>query len=194
MSNLRTKLPLAPPRYGSAATPPSREFRASWSRRPPEFGPRRPSLLRLSDGSPAARIRYCPRTPRPHGCSRLPPRLRPLQRTTSSPQIPRWWLGVGVQYGPHHPSARARTLTRTPRSSRLNSHSTGRAPTKSLQLAPAPQRTLQTNPLSGLSSSMWIFLPICPALMLAGACRYNAASPLPALTTAVTCRNVCRRG
>ena len=39
-----------------------------------------------------------------------------------------------------------------------------------------------------------MFLPICPAQTLAGACRYNAESLVPAPTTAVTCRSICQRG
>ena len=49
-------------------------------------------------------------------------------------------------------SARARSPTRTPRSPRTNSHSTGRSPTKFSQLAPAPQRTPRTDLYRGKAS------------------------------------------
>ena len=62
------------------------------------------------------------------------------------------------------PSVRARTLARTPRSSRPNFRSTGRAPAKSSQLAPAPPRTPRTGPFSVLCFCIWIYLPLCLAL------------------------------
>ena len=87
-------------------------------------------------------------------------------------------------------STKARRRTRTPRSSRPSSRSTGRAPTKSSRLAPVPPMTARTAPLWALSSYTWIYPPTCPARMLAGAFRYNAASPVPTLTTMATCRSV----
>ena len=39
---------------GSAATPPFHDFREYWSCRPPDLGLRRPRLLQLGDGPPAA--------------------------------------------------------------------------------------------------------------------------------------------
>ena len=72
------------------------------------------------------------------------------------------------------------------RFSRTKIISTGRAPAKSSQLAPAPQQTTRTDLFSGLCSCIWIFLPIRPALMLAGAYRFNAASPVSAPTTVAT--------
>ena len=50
------------------------------------------------------------------------------------------------------PSAKARRRTQTQRSSRPSSRSTGRAPTKSSQLAPVPPLTPRTAALSALSS------------------------------------------
>ena len=38
---------------GLAPTPPSHDFRACWSRWPPELGPRPPRLLGLGDGPPS---------------------------------------------------------------------------------------------------------------------------------------------
>ena len=39
----------------------------------------------------------------------------------------------------------------------------------------------------------WIYLPTCPARMLAGAFRYSVASPVPIPTTIATCRSICPR-
>ena len=68
------------------------------------------------------------------------------------------------------PSAKAHKRTRAARSSRPSSHSTGRAPTKSSQLAPVHPLTPRTAPVLALSSYIWICPPTCPAQMLAGAC------------------------
>ena len=92
------------------------------------------------------------------------------------------------------PPAKAQRRTRTPRSSRPNSRSTGRAPTKSSQLALVPPLTPRTVPLWARSSNIWVYPPTCPARMLGGAFRYNAASPVPTPTTMATCRSVCQRG
>ena len=67
-----------------------------------------------------------------------------------------------------------------------NSHSTGRAPATSSQLAPAPPRTPRTELLSGLILRIWTCLPICQAPKLAGACRYYGASPVSTPTTVAT--------
>ena len=75
-----------------------------------------------------------------------------------------------------------------------SSHSTGRAPTKSWQLAPAPQRIPRTVLLPRQSPCIWIFLPICPALILAGAYRFIAASTVSTPTTVASCRGFCQRG
>ena len=106
------------------------------------------------------------------------------------------------------PFAKARRWTRTPRSSRPSSPLTRRAPTRSSrpsfrlpgraatrssQLAPALPLTPRTAPLWATSSSIWIYPPTCPARMLAGAFRCNAASPVPSPTTKATCRSTCQR-
>ena len=70
---------------------------------------------------------------------------------------------------------------------------TGQAPTKSSQLAPAPPLISRTAPPSTPSSCIWIYPPTCPARMLAGTFRCNAASPVPTPTTMATCRSVCQR-
>ena len=44
------------------------------------------------------------------------------------------------------------------------------------------------------TSYIWIYPPTFPARMLAGAFRYNAASPVPTPTTMPTCRSICQRG
>ena len=86
-----------------------------------------------------------------------------------------------------------RRLTRTPRPSRPNSHSTGRFPIKSLQLAPFPPRIPRTDPLLELSSGVWMFVPVLfPALILAGACRSNAANLVPTATTVSSCQSMCQ--
>ena len=81
------------------------------------------------------------------------------------------------------PSAEARRRTLTRNFSRPSSRSTGRAPAKSSQLAPVTPLTPRTAPLSALSSYIWIYYPTCPARMLAGVFRYNAASRAPTPTT-----------
>ena len=91
------------------------------------------------------------------------------------------------------PPAKARRRTRTPRFSRPSSRSTGRAPTKSPQLPSVPPLTPRTAPLSALSSYIWVYLPTCPAHMLAGAFRYNAASPVLTPMAVATCRSICQR-
>ena len=49
----------------------------------------------------------CPCTPStPHCCPREPPQPRFLRRSALGPQIGRLRLGVGVQYGGHHPPGR----------------------------------------------------------------------------------------
>ena len=77
---------------------------------------------------------------------------------------------MGVQYGGHtirqgaKPDTEAKVLK-----AKLSLNWTG--PYMSSQLAPALQRTPRTDLLSRQSSCIWIFLPICPALMLADACH-----------------------
>lgn len=92
------------------------------------------------------------------------------------------------------PSARARRLTRTPRSLRPSSRSFGRTATRSLQLPSAPQLTPQVAPLLAPSSYILICLLTCPARMHAYAFQYNAASHVPTPTTETTCQNICQRG
>ena len=66
-----------------------------------------PRLMRLGDRPPAARVRYRPRTPCINSFPRGTPQLSPLRRTARGPQIlRRWWLGMGVQHGCHHPPRR----------------------------------------------------------------------------------------
>ena len=91
------------------------------------------------------------------------------------------------------PFSRARKRTRTPRSPRSSSRSIERAPTQSSQLAPVLPLTPRTAPFSALSSYVWIYPPTFSARMLAGAFRYNAASPVPNPTTVAKCRSVCQR-
>ena len=69
------------------------------------------------------------------------------------------------------PSGTARRWMRTPRSSRPSSRSTGRALTKSSQLAPVPSLTPLTATLSALSPYPCIFPPTYPVRMFAGALR-----------------------
>ena len=60
-------------------------------------------------------------------------------------------------------------------------------------LAPLPQLTPRTVPFSAISSCIWMCLPTCPARMPTGAFRFNAASPVPTLTTVATYHSICRR-
>ena len=48
----------------------------------------------------------CPRAPCPHNFSPGTPQVSPLQHTAPGSQIRRCRLGVGVQYGCHHPPKR----------------------------------------------------------------------------------------
>ena len=91
------------------------------------------------------------------------------------------------------PCGKARRRTRTPWFSRTSSHSIGQVPNKPSQLAPAPPLTQRTVLLWALSSNIWIYPPTCPARMLDGAFRYNAARPVPTSMTMATCRSICRR-
>ena len=75
-----------------------------------------------------------------------------------------------------------------------SSRSTGRAPSMSSQLAPAPPLTPRTTPLWAPSSHIRIYPPTCPARMLAVAFRYNDSSPVPPPTSMATCRRICQQG
>ena len=158
-------------------------------RRPPELGQRRPRLLRLGNqydiiSEHHALIVY--RVERRN--SAFSNALRPV------PNSP---LAAGCGCTIWLPeSAKARRRTRTPRPSRPSSRTTGQARPKSSQLAPVCTLadTPDGSPLSTLSYCIWIYPPTCPALMLAGAFRYNAASPVPTPTTMATCRSACQRG
>ena len=103
-------------------------------------------------------------------------------------------VAVGGWAWVYNTAVKARRRTRTPRSSRPSLRSTGRPPTTSSQLAPVPPLTPRTAPLRALSSYIRIYPPTCPARMLAGAFRYNAASPVPTPKTMATCRSMCQRG
>ena len=62
-----------------------------------------------------------------------------------------------------------------------------------VHLVPVPPLTPRTALLSALSSYVWIYPSTCPARMLAGAFRYNDASPVPTSTTMTTCRSIRER-
>ena len=59
--------------------------------------------------------------------------------------------------------------------------------------APVPPLIPRTTLPWELGSYIWTYPPTCPALMLAGAFRYNLANPSPTTTTMAACRNIYKR-
>ena len=171
--------------------------RACRGRRSPELGPRPPRLLRLGDGSPAARVRYRPRTPRPHRCSPQPPQLRPLRRTAPRPQIPpdSGWArayntAAAIRQG-------AKTDTNAKWSS-PNSRPTARDPIMSSYLIPAPPR-IRGHPgrMPSRCSAPVLYLDVPPDRPSAGVrrcvsvqrCKHRANTH-----DVAKCRSICQRG